>query len=137
MKFPLLIFFIAFAPFSKRAQNLDYQMDKQRENIISSCLDNIVSKGENLSDLDGRRYLDCTIYMVENELISSFLKPVLNGENVCILDKAILFQLGIQNYLEVKKLSIYSDSAEVDIHLHPFTDFELKLSKRGDLWLVH
>lgn len=137
MKLSVLLLSVTLISLPKTGLDVDFQLNREKEILISSCLENLASNGFTISDTRGRRYLDCTIYIVENELVSSEINPSIFGESVCILEKSLLFQLGIETFLEVKKLKIYPDSAEVDIFISPYDDLKLKLSKRESHWLVH
>lgn len=116
----------------------NFQNRKDVEKVISSSLTHISSKGIKISDTDAMRYLNCTVYLVANGIVDSDCKPQLFGETVCLVSKEVLFSLGIEKFLEISKLKLYSDSAEVDFLVHPTEDrFHLKLSKKQRHWMVN
>lgn len=115
----------------------DYQTNGEKESVISACLQNLQSKGINLKSGDGLYYLDCTILIVASQSIGSDLRPELFGEKVCVVDETVLFSLSSDSFIEISRMDFFKDSAEVELQIRPNDYFELKLSKKGNHWLVH
>lgn len=138
MKLYISILIFSIASIFGNTKSSEVNIENDKEDIISSCLVQLISKGLKISDTEGRRYLDCTVYFVENGYLESSIEPKLIGEKVCILDPNVLFQIEIDTYLEISKFKIYPDSAEIDIQFYPSeNEYHFKLSKKQKLWMVH